>query len=399
MIDFITIMMIIFIVFAILLLYYIFYPAIVVAKPISYVSSSLRHHHAIQPITIYPTIDDNTDNQQQSQRPILSIIIPSYDEESRLPTMLQEAYTYLSTPPTCQAIQHMYHTVQIVDSLSNDTTTTTATNDSKEKTAAQQTIEWIVVNDGSKDKTTDAYYQFVKDIPQPSSHHIWKVITFPFNQGKGAAVQAGMLASKGHFCLMVDADGATEFSTGLENLSSQLLLHIQKQKMNKQQKLQYPILFGSRAHLRDQEQNHNGNNTTNGSTVSSMGRQLIRDILSIGFHYCVMIIIGANNVRDTQCGFKLFPTVYAHEIFEILHLRRWGFDIELVYVINHYQYPLLEISVPWHEVEGSKLHTSAINLAIVSIGMFRDMICVRLCYTLGLWKIHNDNQKEKEKQL
>lgn len=71
----------------------------------------------------------------------------------------------------------------------------------------------------------------------------------------------------------------------------------------------------------------------------------------------------------------------------MLHLRCWAFDTELLFLATHLNYTLHEVVVPWQEVEGSKLHTSALNLALVSPGMFRDMVCVRLCYTLGLWKI------------
>jgi dolichyl-phosphate beta-glucosyltransferase len=43
--------------------------------------------------------------------------------------------------------------------------------------------------------------------------------------------------------------------------------------------------------------------------------------------------------------------------------------------------------VPWHEVDGSKLNTSKIALLLVSIGMLRDMLCVRLCYSFGIWQL------------
>jgi glycosyltransferase involved in cell wall biosynthesis len=42
------------------------------------------------------------------------------------------------------------------------------------------------------------------------------------NAGKGAAVQAGMLAATGDYRLMVDADGATEFGSGLLALTIEL---------------------------------------------------------------------------------------------------------------------------------------------------------------------------------
>jgi dolichyl-phosphate beta-glucosyltransferase len=49
-----------------------------------------------------------------------------------------------------------------------------------------------------------------------------------------------------------------------------------------------------------------------------------------GFHFLVMILC-TRNIRDTQCGFKLFTNQVAKLIFGNLHLNRWAFDIELIY--------------------------------------------------------------------
>ena len=46
---------------------------------------------------------------------------------------------------------------------------------------------------------------------------------------------------------------------------------------------------------------------------------------------------------------------------------------------------IVEVPVKWHEVEGSKLATGKLALIIASLGMLRDMICVRACYVLGIW--------------
>jgi dolichyl-phosphate beta-glucosyltransferase len=46
-----------------------------------------------------------------------------------------------------------------------------------------------------------------------------------------------------------------------------------------------------------------------------------------------------------------------------------------------------EVGVPWQEIDGSKLATSKFALAWVSLCMLRDMICVRACYSLGIWSV------------
>ncbi len=46
-----------------------------------------------------------------------------------------------------------------------------------------------------------------------------------------------------------------------------------------------------------------------------------------------------------------------------------------------------EVGVIWHEVDGSKLAVSKLALLAASLGMLRDMVCVRACYLLGIWKL------------
>lgn len=46
-----------------------------------------------------------------------------------------------------------------------------------------------------------------------------------------------------------------------------------------------------------------------------------------------------------------------------------------------------EVGVVWREVDGSKLAVSKLALIAASVGMLRDMVCVRACYFLGIWKL------------
>lgn len=48
-----------------------------------------------------------------------------------------------------------------------------------------------------------------------------------------------------------------------------------------------------------------------------------------GFHLFVRTL-GVRNIRDTQCGFKLFTRETAAVLFERMHLERWSFDVELL---------------------------------------------------------------------
>jgi dolichyl-phosphate beta-glucosyltransferase len=86
----------------------------------------------------------------------------------------------------------------------------------------------------------------------------------------------------------------------------------------------------------------------------------------------------------------------ANLLFSNLHLQRWAFDIELVLLASRLNLHISEVGVPWQEVEGSKLDSSKVQLAIVALGMLRDMLCVRLCYMMGIWKVSRSQQGKKE---
>ena len=64
-----------------------------------------------------------------------------------------------------------------------------------------------------------------------------------------------------------------------------------------------------------------------------------------------------------------------------------AFDTELVVIAEKLNVSLSEVGVVWNEVDGSKLDVNKLALALVSLGMLRDMICVRACYFLGIWNL------------
>lgn len=86
---------------------------------------------------------------------VLSVVIPAYNEESRLPTTLETLRGYLS------GREH----------------------------------EVVVVDDGSSDRTAEVAERFG-----------CRVVRHPRNLGKGAAVKSGVLASRGNPVLVTDAD-------------------------------------------------------------------------------------------------------------------------------------------------------------------------------------------------
>ncbi|VDM93616.1 unnamed protein product, partial [Litomosoides sigmodontis] len=109
-------------------------------------------------------------------------------------------------------------------------------------------------------------------------------------------------------------------------------------------------------------------------------RSLARTLLMIGFHLIVYIFT-VRTVHDTQCGFKLFTRGAASKLFPLLHIERWAFDVELLFLAEQFNIPIREVPVTWHEVDGSKI------VPVMSwIQMGRDLILIWFRYRIGVWK-------------
>lgn len=257
----------------------------------------------------------------------LSVIVPAYNEEKRIGVMLDEAIGYL------------------LDRQKSE-------NDEK------FTFEIIVVDDGSKDGTSAVVMKYVKKYGTDTI----RLLTLQNNCGKGGAVQRGMLRARGEYLLMVDADGATKFSD-LERLERGIT------RIENGSKGSASIAVGSRAHM------------DLAKDASSGSRHPLRSFVSKVFHILVTVFIGTS-VIDTQCGFKLFSRKAALLLFSNQHIQRWAFDIELLYLAHVFKIPVAEEAVKWEEVPGSKL-----NVVTASIQMIRDIVLIRLCYAIGLWRM------------
>jgi dolichyl-phosphate beta-glucosyltransferase len=88
-----------------------------------------------------------------------------------------------------------------------------------------------------------------------------------------------------------------------------------------------------------------------------------------------------SGVQDTQCGFKLFSRAAARHLFSALHVERWAFDVELLFLAQAAGIPLAEEPIGWQEVPGSHLHPVWSSLQIA-----RDVLLIRGNYLLGRWR-------------
>jgi dolichyl-phosphate beta-glucosyltransferase len=212
--------------------------------------------------------------------PRVSIVIPAYNEEQRLPSYLDAIRGYL------------------------DSTALAA--------------EVLVVDDGSKDGTA----AYVRSVGDPRV----RLVSQPRNQGKGRAVMRGVAESAGHYVLFADADGATPIGE-----LDKLLGAVGQQA---------EIAIGSRRVVSDQAERE---------------RAGVRELMGQVF-YSVVNFLAVPGIRDTQCGFKLFRTDVARELFDRLNEAGWAFDVELLYRAQLLGYGIAEVPVSWHEVAGSKVN-------------------------------------------
>jgi glycosyltransferase involved in cell wall biosynthesis len=94
----------------------------------------------------------------------LSILVPAYNEETRIPKFLKELLKFAENN--------------------------------------LESYEIIVINDGSLDKTKETVLKLITNYDRA------RLISYDDNMGKGYAVLQGILNAKGKFILFIDADGS-----------------------------------------------------------------------------------------------------------------------------------------------------------------------------------------------
>jgi len=197
--------------------------------------------------------------------------------------------------------------------------------------------ELIVVDDGSRDQTAGLVRRLSERFREV------RLIRLPENRGKGYAVRVGVANSHGERVLFMDADGATPMAE-IERLEDALGSGAD-------------MAIGSRA-LRGE-----------GVTVRA---RLLRRLVGRVFHALVTLLT-VRGFRDTQCGFKLFESAVAHDLFSRARMNGFSFDVELLLMARRGGYRVSEVPVNWTHKPGSR-----INLALDSLRMARDLCAIRI---------------------
>lgn len=207
---------------------------------------------------------------------------------------------------------------------------------------SRRLAEVIVVDDGSVDRTSGVVNSFASQHPEV------RLIRLAENHGKGHAVRSGVVNARGKLVLFADADGATPISE-LERLESAV-------------RGGADVAIGSRA-LHEGQVNVNA--------------RFYRRVMGRAFHLMVESLT-VPGVKDTQCGFKLFRGVVAHDLFSRMRMRGFSFDVEVLMMAQRRGYRIAEVPVNWTHMQGSK-----VNLVTDSARMARDLFIIRGRYLRG----------------
>jgi len=77
-------------------------------------------------------------------------------------------------------------------------------------------------------------------------------------------------------------------------------------------------------------------------------------------------------LHDTQCGLKLFRRDSTRRAFELQRVERFGFDPEVLFLIQHFGGKIVEVPVRWNDNPATKVH-----FLHDSARMFLDLIVLR----------------------
>ena len=232
----------------------------------------------------------------------LSVVIPAYNEEDRLPHTLEATTSYLK----------------------------------------KQAYTWeiLVVDDGSSDSTAKKVQAL--QIVDPRI----QLLQYGKNRGKGYAVRFGMTHAKGTYRLFMDADN----STTIDHFAKFLPIFDDG----------YDVVIGSRDIAGAQIDVH-----------QAKWKELLGDMGNLWIQFWAV-----RGISDTQAGFKVFTARATQDIFPILTIDRWGFDVEALAVARRKGYKISEQPIHWVNDPNSKVSTKAY------IDVLKEVVQVRL----NMWK-------------
>lgn len=200
-------------------------------------------------------------------------------------------------------------------------------------------IEVIFVNDGSSDSSEEIIKKIIK------KNKKIKIISLRNNTGKGGALKKGVMNAKYKWILTMDLDLSVPLS--------QIFTWYKKKYISNHSL----IYFGSRNHRK-----------------SIIKFKIHRKIFGKFLNILTKIFFNIN-IKDTQCGYKLYKNNVGKLLFS--KITRFGYehDIEIAILAKNRNISIRELPVKWFHKEESK-----VNILIDSIKLFFSLIILKRRY-------------------
>jgi dolichyl-phosphate beta-glucosyltransferase len=181
-------------------------------------------------------------------------------------------------------------------------------------------LELVLVDDGSVDRTAAVAEEAAGALGLRA-----RVIHLGTNQGKGAAVRAGMLVATARVRVFVDADLSVELKDLLRCFETV--------------EGGADVAYGTRAHP---------------DSVLPRSQPAVR-VLSGRTYNLLLRTLGLTSELDTQCGMKGFTAAAAEAVFGPLRTMRFGFDAEVLARAKRGGWSVHPVPVTWSHVDASRV--------------------------------------------
>lgn len=185
--------------------------------------------------------------------------------------------------------------------------------------------EVIIVDDGSTDRTAEIASSLDKN------PHL-KVLRHARNMGKGAAIKTGVKHATGEYTILIDAD--------MEINPEQIRGLITMLR-------EYDVIVASKR--------------CKGSIYKA---PLMRKILSTAFNALTMLLLKVK-IRDTQTGLKAFKSTWLKRIMNLILVKRYAYDAEVLAVANLLKLKIGE--VPVHVVQSARFSPRAVMHMLIDL--------------------------------
>jgi dolichyl-phosphate beta-glucosyltransferase len=244
----------------------------------------------------------------------LSIVIPAYNEERRLPNSLPQIIEF--------ARKQDY------------------------------SVEVIVVDDGSTDRTADVAREFQQEA-------VFITLLQVEHGGKGHAVKTVMMRAGGEYLFLCDSD----LSMPIEEVTKFLPPTLDG----------YDLAIASREIVGAHRYNE------------PAYRHLMGRVFNL-----IVRLLAVHGIQDTQAGFKCFHRKAAHQLFPLQTIDGWGFDVEILFIAQKQGMRIVEVPINWYYEDRSQVRPIQ-----DTYNMFREVLKVRLNAWQGRYRLASQGTNQQ----